>query len=137
MSQDIQKTFIDLCNQVSEAYAKVEGGRRAEPSDTEPYLIALLRFVQSHPDQRDAFVQLFLEVANGTIPSPWFLLGFCMYELRYPEVREHLFKEFQDGYARSTFGRRCHYLRFNLDIFADQDPLFVRTWSYYNPSTRG
>jgi hypothetical protein len=45
-------------------------------------------------------VQLFLKVADGQIPSSWFLLGFCMHTLRYPEVHEHLLKEYQDGYTR-------------------------------------
>lgn len=131
MSQDIQQIFIDLCRQALEAYEKTDEGRHIEPADIEPYLIPIMRLVHSHPDQRDTFVQLFLKVATGEIPSPWFLLGFCMHELRYPEVYEHLLKEYQDGYKRSTFARRVNYLRLNLGIFNDQEPLFVQTWSYY------
>lgn len=135
MLQAIEQTFLDLCRQVSDAYKDTEDGHRAEPVDTEPYLVALLEFVESHPEQRNTFMQLFLRVANGDIPSPWFLLGFCMHKLRYPEVYEFLRKEYQDGYNRSTFARRINYLRLNLEIFEDKDDLFVQMWPYYSGDT--
>jgi hypothetical protein len=135
--QDIQQTFYDLCMQVMDAYQSTGKFVRPEPVDTEPQLIALLHVVQAHPEQRATFVQLFIKVAEGAIPSPWFLLGFCMHTLRYPEVYHHLLAEYRDGYTRPTFARRLNYIWLNLAIFDDQDPLFVHMWPYYRNDSYG
>ena len=132
---ELEHRFKDLCAEVLRQYDDRSGETICEPIDTEPHLIDLLHLIESHPDHRDVFVSLFLQVAHWFIPSPWFLLGFCMIRLRYPEVYRSLFDEFEDGMKRESFGRRFNYLKLNLDIFHDRDTLFVQMWPYYNKSS--
>jgi hypothetical protein len=128
---ELRAKFIQLCAWITEIY---QDGSACEPVDTEPVLLQLLHLVEAHPSKRHLFVTLFLEIANWQIPTPWYLLGFCMIQLQYQEVFEHLQSEFADGMRRMSFGRRFNYLKLNLDVFNNNDELFIRMWTYYNPT---
>jgi len=82
----------------------------------EPSLFALLDFVRSHPEDRDLFVYCFIHLLHWPEFGPFNLIEYCMAELRWPEVRDHL-----EGIARVTPELRCLYI-VNRILAAFNDP---------------
>src|SRR5262245_23550658 len=56
-------------------------------------MVELIRLVQSHPDQRSAFVECFRQIVLGERPAPYDLVGFCMRSLRFQEIKELVLRE--------------------------------------------
>jgi hypothetical protein len=127
MSEAIVSTFRKLCQQAWDA-----DEHTLHAPDVEPILVTVLQLVNNHPEERTVFVQLFLEVADGQIQTPWYLLPFCMFELRYPEIYEHLKQEYAEGYANPRFARRFGDIRQMLDLYEGTDEHFQSMWPYYN-----
>jgi len=52
----------------------------------EPFLLRVLKFIESRPSERSKFVGCFLDLATARKHSTPYLVPFCMRTLRYPEV---------------------------------------------------
>jgi hypothetical protein len=121
----IDVEFHRLCQQAEE----IDRGTLNAP-DMEPTFIELLTLVHNHPNHREQFVQLFLDVAQWRIQAPPFLIEFCMRELRYPEVLASLEQEFHIGYQAPGFARRFNFIHGVLDVYnetwRDED-----MWPYF------
>jgi hypothetical protein len=56
--------------------------------DMEPYLLAVLNYVKMHPDGEAFFKTEFSKFVQNDNSVGYYLVPFCMRELRWPEVRE-------------------------------------------------
>lgn len=56
-------------------------------SQLEPYLRPILEFVKSNSEHERLFKKSFIELATGTKRHTYWILLYCMRELRYPEVQ--------------------------------------------------
>lgn len=66
---------------------------------------ALLDFVRSHPEDRHLFVYCFIHLLHWPNLGPFNLIEYCMRELRWPEVQDHLL-----GIAKVTPELNCLYI---------------------------
>lgn len=63
--------------------------------DAEPEMARFLHFVQSHPEQREFVVQLFIDSFSESFymrHAPSEFLMYCMHDLRWPEIRDFIVK---------------------------------------------
>jgi hypothetical protein len=76
--------------------------------DAEPEMARFLHEVQKNPDQRGFVVQLFIHSFSDSFymrHEPSQLLMFCMYDLRWPELREYIKARRHEEVER--IGARC------------------------------
>lgn len=126
MPPDIAAKFKVLCRQADSIDAVT-----LDICDLEPVFVALLNLVQSHPEQKPLFIELFLAVADGVIETPPELLPFCMRTLRYPEIKAHLLAECASDQNTARFRRRMNFISHVMHAF--DDPIWEGApfWPYY------
>jgi hypothetical protein len=103
--------FWDLCNNAKQIAEKTADSREREPT-----FLAVLTFVQDHPQDRTSFADCFIHLFHWPELGPWNLIEYCMRELRWQEVQSHL-----SGIAAVTPEINCRYIA-NRILAAFQDP---------------
>lgn len=58
-------------------------------TEAEPEMLRLLQCIKAHPEQRLFVVRLFVESLSDR-GCPWEMVQFCMYDLRWSEVRAYV-----------------------------------------------
>ena len=82
---NVIEQFWSLCNDAKQIAETTLDSREREPS-----FLAVLTFVQEHPQERTAFAYCFIHLFHWPELGPWNLIEYCMRELRWEEVRSHL-----------------------------------------------
>jgi hypothetical protein len=108
-------------NAAEQFWALSESAKRLseETADSlrrEPGFLAVLRFVQEHPQDRATFALCFIHLFHWPELGPFHLIEYCMRELRWEEVRSHL-----AGIAAVTPEINCRFIA-NRILAAYEDP---------------
>ena len=94
-SESIQSEFNKLVDTVEEKWKTTYSAEEIEPS-----FLNVLNFVNQNLSSRDTLVQCFISLLhNPEWNGPVELIEFCMFELRWPEVKqaaEEIVKHTQD-----------------------------------------
>jgi hypothetical protein len=121
----LEQAFLNLCR---EAYDQEEKG--GDWHDVEPAMVSLLALVRENPASRGLFIRLFGEIDDGLYPAPHYLLAFCMHELRYPEIKKKIKREFDLDPHSVRNVRRMNYISKIMGAY-DDDWEDADMWLYY------
>lgn len=58
--------------------------------ETEPIFEKILQLVLDHPEMKAEFIDAFIKIAHEPELGPHDLIQFCMHELKWQEVKDHL-----------------------------------------------
>jgi hypothetical protein len=126
MNENIEQEFTGLCKRAYELDFETDNIQ-----DIEPVLISILELIKIHPHDRDLFVKLFIDVFEGRIPSPDYLLPFCMRELKYAEIKAWIFEQMNEDCSSERFVRRMNYVSHIIHAFDDDIWEDAEMWPYY------
>lgn len=99
--------------------------------EVEPIMIDILNLVKTNPDSRALFINLFIEVADGKYDAPPFLLPFCMRELRFIEIKDHLIQQLNDKQNTPYIARKMNLISDVMHAFDDEVWKDADFWPYY------
>jgi len=115
---------------VSDATIAVCDPEHPSTPDFEPQLLKVLQFVKASPEARRELGQAFVEMVTDLERGAWEIIQFCMRELRWPEVRQALQREFDTAKLKNDW-RRIAVLRDILDVY-EPDWRDADLYAYYS-----
>jgi hypothetical protein len=81
----VVEQFWNLCKEAKQLCETTVDSRQREPA-----FLAVLTFIQEHPQDRQAFVYCFMHLFHWPELGPFDLIEYCMAELRWQEVQSYL-----------------------------------------------
>jgi L-cysteine desulfidase len=120
MNVNTHKKFEKLLNE----FHRVEA-EEFDYRELEKYLIKILFFIKSHPDEQEYFIKYFVYIidainSNGLADKRYIhinqLLQYCMRDLQWPEIKTALLNRL----SISTFWREEGCIADILDVYEDE-----------------
>lgn len=72
--------------------------------ETEPIFEKILKLVLDRPEMKEQFIEAFISMAHKPELGPYELIQFCMHELRWQEVKNHMSKWLEsEGSERAKY----------------------------------